>query len=61
MSQRVEVLPVTAGEVIRILGQLKMEGVERLLDDMKMLREGKLFGEELILVRIKQVSRENTK
>ena len=60
MSQSVEVLPVTADEVIRILALLKMEEVERLLDDIKDLREGKLFSKELFLILPTQELKENT-
>lgn len=50
MSQKIEVLSVTVDEVIRLLGSLRMEEVEKLLDDIKAFREGKLFSSVPILV-----------
>jgi hypothetical protein len=59
MDQRVEVLPVTADEVMRILGLLNIEQVEEFLDNIKTLRKGKLFNKEY-LVRSTQGLKENT-
>ena len=60
MSKGVEVLPVTADEVIRLLGLLRMEEVERLLDDIKFLREEKIFNQDLLLVSASQEFKEST-
>ena len=50
MIQMIEVLPVTSDEVVRILGSPKIEEVEKLLDDIKKLREEEMFSKKLILV-----------
>ena len=50
MSQDIEVIPVTADEIMWLLGSTTMEEVERLLDDIKMFRERRIFNRVLIIV-----------
>jgi len=50
MLQVIEVLPVTPNEILRILSSPTMDEIERLLDDIKRLREEEMFSKRLILV-----------
>jgi len=49
MIQMIEVLPVTSDEILRILGSPTMDETEKLLDNIKRLRE-EVFSKKLILV-----------
>jgi ribosomal protein L22 len=49
MSKKIEILPVTADEAICLLGSLKIEEAEKLLEDIKTLREQKIFNKIPIL------------
>jgi hypothetical protein len=60
MSKKIEILPVTANEIMCLLGQLRMEDVDRILYDIKILRKVELFSIESFLVQIEQGFRENT-
>ncbi len=61
MSQEIEVIPVTADEVMWLLGSPTIEEVERLLDDIKMFRERRIFSRVLILVNTPLKQRRNIK
>ena len=50
MNEKIEVLPVTADEVTRLLSSLTMKETEKLLDDIKMAREDRTFNKILVLV-----------
>ena len=50
MIQMIEVLPVTSDEILRILGSPTMDETEKLLDNIKRLREEEMFSKKLILV-----------
>jgi hypothetical protein len=54
MSKKIEILPVTDDEVICLLGSLKIEEAEKLLEDIKTLREQKTFNKIPILEHITQ-------
>jgi hypothetical protein len=45
----IEVLPVTSDEILRILGSPTMDETEKLLNNIKRLRE-EVFSKKLILV-----------
>jgi|GEM_PF-5986397 DNA-binding transcriptional ArsR family regulator len=46
----IEVIPVTPDEILRILGSPTMEETEKLLDNIKRLREEETLSKKLILV-----------
>ena len=50
MLQMIEVLPVTSDEILRILGSPTMDEAEKILDDIKRLREEETLSKKLILV-----------
>ena len=50
MIQMMEVLPVTSAEILRILSSPTLEETEKLLDNIKRLREEEIFSKKLILV-----------
>ena len=50
MLQMIEVLPVTSDEILRILGSPTMNETEKVLDDIKRLREEETLSKKMILV-----------
>ncbi|MBS7615090.1 hypothetical protein KEJ18_05100 [Candidatus Bathyarchaeota archaeon] len=50
MNQEIEVIPVTAEEIIWLLGALTYDEMERILDDIKALRKERIFNKILVLV-----------
>jgi len=46
MSTKVEVIPVTSDEAVRVVGSLNIEELEHLLDSIKVLRSNNLLTTE---------------
>ena len=60
MSVKIEVIPVTSNEAVRVMGSLNIEELEHLLDSIKVLRSNNLPNNETFSERLPCRTREKS-